>query len=83
MEYLILKTTDRGNLDVMLGPGWYLAQQDWKISALDRLEITGIRIKYKNRPILMAQKVTKGKKVMELRDTSGRPLWSLPWKEAP
>ena len=83
MEYLTLKTPDRGTLDVMLGPSWYLAQQDWKISALDRLEITGIRIKYKDRPILMAQKVTKGKKVMEFRDTSGRPLWSLPWKEAP
>jgi hypothetical protein len=82
MEYLTLKTTDRGKLDVMLGPSWYLAQQDWKISALDRLEITGIRIKYKNRPILMAQNVKKGKKVMEFRDTSGRPLWSVPWKKA-
>ena len=83
MLYLTLKTPDRGNLDVMLGPSWYLAQQDWKISALDRLEITGIQIRYQKKPILMAQKVTKDKKVMEFRDTSGRPLWSLPWKEAP
>ena len=49
MLYLTLKTPDRGNLDVMLGPSWYLAQQDWKISALDRLEITGIQIRYQKK----------------------------------
>jgi hypothetical protein len=81
MEYLTLKTVDQGNLIVMLGPSWFVAQHNWKISALDRLEVTGFLITYNNRLILMAQKVKKDKQLMQFRDKSGRPLWSLPLRQ--
>jgi hypothetical protein len=75
MEHLTLKTK-QGKLIVILGPNWFLAQQDWKISALDRIEVTGSRLDLGGKPGLIAQKVKKGEQVFELRDQSGRPLWA-------
>ncbi len=75
IEHLTLKT-DREYLMIIMGPNWYLAQQDIKISALDRLEVTGSRVKLNGKSALLAQKVKKGKQVFEFRDQSGRPLWA-------
>jgi len=81
MEHLTLQTS-REKLTVVLGPNWFLARQNWKISALDRIEVTGSRLDLDGRPALVAQKVKKGEQVLELRDSAGLPLWapSLPQK---
>ena len=75
MERLTLKTP-KEKLTVVLGPNWFLAQQDWQISTLDRIEVTGSRFDLDGKPALIAQKVKKGEQVFELRDPSGRPLWA-------
>ncbi len=75
MERLTLKT-DRESLMIILGPNWYLAQQGLKISALDRLEVTGSRVPLDGKSALLAQKVKRGNQVLELRDQTGRPKWS-------
>ena len=75
MERLTLKTP-KEKLTVVLGPNWFLAQQDWQITTLDRIEVTGSRFDLDGKPALIAQKVKKGEQVFELRDPSGRPLWA-------
>ena len=75
MERLTLKTPQE-KLTVVLGPDWFLAQQDWHITTLDRIEVTGSRFELDGMPALIAQKVKKGEKILELRDASGRPLWA-------
>jgi hypothetical protein len=74
MVHLTLKTKP-AKLTVVLGPNWFVARQDWKISALDRLEVTGSRFILDGQPALIAQTVKKGDKIMKFRDESGRPLW--------
>lgn len=75
MEHLTLET-EGPKLIVVLGPNWFLAQQNWEISALDRIEVTGSRLEIDGKPGLIAQKVKKGGQVLELRDEAGRPLWA-------
>jgi len=72
MEHLTLKTPQE-KLTVVLGPNWFLAQQQWQITTLDRIEVTGSRFELDGKPALIAQKVKKGDQVLELRDASGRP----------
>jgi hypothetical protein len=61
---------------VVLAPNWFLAKQDWKIAALDPLEVTGSRLNLAGKPAIIAQQVKKGEQIMKFRDESGRPLWA-------
>ncbi len=67
--------TKQDKLIVPLGPDWFMAQQNWKIAALDHLEITGSRINLNGKPAIIAQIVKKGDQVMIFRDETGRPIW--------
>ncbi len=72
----ILVKTDKGTIDVHLGPGWYMDNQDVKIMAGDEVEVTGSRITFRNRPAIIAAEVKKGDKVLTLRDPNGIPVWA-------
>lgn len=78
MEHLTLKTKQE-KLIVLLAPNWFLAKQDWKITPLDRLEVTGSRLTLEGKPAMIAQEVEKDGKVMKLRDDAGRPRWAPPY----
>jgi hypothetical protein len=75
MEHLTLKTKQE-QLTVILAPNWFLAKQDWKIAALDPLEVTGSRLTLDSKPAIIAQQVKKGAQIMKFRDESGKPLWA-------
>lgn len=81
MEHLIVKAKEE-KLTVVLGPSWFLTQQDWKVTTLDRLEITGSRVILDGKPTLIALEVKQGEKVVRFRDQSGRPLWARPRPQA-
>lgn len=68
--------TDKETLSVHLGPSWYVDKQDVKITRGDRVDVTGSRVTSAGKPVLIAAKVTKGDKVLELRDDAGVPRWS-------
>jgi len=77
MVHLSLKT-DQESLIVVLGPNWFIAQQGWRIAALDRIEVTGSRIQLDGKPALVAQEVKKGDKLIKFRNQQGTPLWGGP-----
>jgi hypothetical protein len=74
MVRLTLKTKQE-KLIVILAPDWFMAKQNWKITALDRLEVTGSRLNLHGQTALYAQMIKKGDQVMVFRDKTGRPLW--------
>ncbi len=82
MVKLTLKTKQE-KLIVILAPNWFMAQQHWKITALDNLEITGSRLNLHGQIALVAQVVKKGDQVMAFRDQTGRPLWFPPQRKTP
>jgi hypothetical protein len=73
---MVLKT-DKGNLQVNLGPADYIDQQALKLAAGDQVEVKGMRVEGRKRTMLIAGEVKKGDQVLKLRDdTTGRPLWA-------
>ncbi|MGQ9922242.1 MAG: hypothetical protein ACUVRZ_13080, partial [Desulfobacca sp.] len=75
-------STPQGKVKVFLGPNWYVAEQGMKFAILDRLEVTGARIVDQGRVIIFAAQVKKGDQIMQIRDETGRPLWTGRKQEA-
>lgn len=73
--HLILKT-DKGDVSVHLGPGWYIENQDMKIEPKDKLEVKGSKITFEGKPTIIAAEITKGSEVLKLRDEEGFPYWA-------
>lgn len=73
--HVLLKTA-KETISVHLGPGWYIENQDVKISPKDKIEVKGSRVSFEAKPALIAAEVKKGDKVLMLRDANGFPVWS-------
>jgi hypothetical protein len=73
--HLLLKTA-AGTVSVHLGPSWFIVRQRIKLRPDDRIEVTGSRITYRDRPVVIAAQIRKGHQSMVLRDSRGFPLWS-------
>jgi hypothetical protein len=64
------------NLEVMVGPSFFLDQQSLKLAQGDRIEVKGSRSTWEGSPALVAQEIRKGNEVLTLRDADGVPLWA-------
>ena len=74
--HLELKTEGEPNVDVHLGPAWFIENQDTKILAGDRIQVKGSRTKIEGKPVLIASELRKNEDVLTLRDADGRPVWA-------
>jgi mono/diheme cytochrome c family protein len=68
--------TDKGVLDVHLGPSAFLAERHFEISKGDQIEVTGSKMSIDGTEALVAREVKKGSQVLTLRNANGIPLWS-------
>jgi hypothetical protein len=73
--HLSLKT-DKGTIPVHLGPSWYLDQQGVKLASGDKVEVTGSRVTFRGKPVILAGQVKKDGKTLRLRDANGVPAWA-------
>jgi hypothetical protein len=73
--HLIVKT-EKEEISVHLGPGWFIENQDLRIEQNDKIEVKGSRITFEGKPAIIAAEVKKGKDILKLRDESGFPAWS-------
>ena len=71
----LLVKTDEDNLDVHLGPIWYLEQENFSLEPGDSLEIKGERLRDSQMPTMIAIEIKKGKELLTLRDEDGFPMW--------
>jgi hypothetical protein len=74
LAYLTLRT-EKGKIKVFLGPNLYVDQLPVKIKELDRIHVTGSKITWKGKPVILAAEVKKGDQVLKLREPNGTPLW--------
>ena len=72
--HLTLKT-EKGKVAVLLGPRQFVDRQQLKISPLDQIEVTGSRVQFQGKAVIIAAEIRKGQQVMQLRDLNGGPLW--------
>ncbi|WP_350285346.1 hypothetical protein [uncultured Croceitalea sp.] len=66
---------EQEEINVHLGPAWYLDDQKFQFSKGDELVITGSRITYVEKPAIIATKIEKNGEILELRDDDGFPHW--------
>jgi hypothetical protein len=78
LPYLVYLTLDseEGQITVFLGPNLYVDQQPVKIKALDRIQVTGSKVMWGGKPVILAAEVKKGDQILKLRHPNGVPVWS-------
>ncbi len=75
LAYLTLRT-EKEKIKVFLGPSPYVDKLPVQIKALDKIQVTGSKITWKGKPVILAAEVKKGDQVLKLRDPNGTPVWS-------
>jgi len=73
--HITLKT-DKESIGVHIGPQWYVDNQDFNLSVGDAVQVTGSRVVYEGREVIIAQQIRKGNEVLMLRYANGFPYWS-------
>jgi sporulation protein YlmC with PRC-barrel domain len=70
--------TDDGNLmTIHAGPIAHAEQQNFFVMPGDEITITGAETKIGPRSVIVASEIKKDDQTLQLRDQSGRPLWSM------
>jgi hypothetical protein len=67
--------TGGGDTEVLLGPAWYLDRQDAKVTKDDSVEVTGSKVVFAGKEVIVARTVKNGSQTLTLRDGEGLPLW--------
>ena len=73
--HVVLKT-DKEEISVHVGPGWYLEKEGFTLAKGETIEIKGSRITFRKKPAIIAAEVKKGDVLQKLRDENGVPVWS-------
>ena len=68
--------TNRGPIEVILGPSWYVATQNFVIAPHDQVTVTGSRVAVEGKATIIASEVSKGGRTWKLRHNDGLPVWS-------
>lgn len=74
MRSAVLKT-EQGEITVILGPDWYLAEQKISLKVDDQLEVTGSKVTLAGKPTILVSNLKVGDKSIALRNDRGFPLW--------
>lgn len=74
LAYLTLRT-EEGKIKIFLGPSLYVDKFPVKINVLDKIQVTGSKITWEGKPVILAAEVRKGDQVLKLRETNGTPVW--------
>ena len=67
--------TEREDIDVHLGPAWFILYQDMILKVKDDVEVYGCRTMIDGKKVIMASKLVRGNKMLLLRDDDGIPYW--------
>lgn len=73
---LRVKTSDGNLMTVHAGPASYAEQKNFFVAPGDEISITGSESKIGQRSVIVASELKKDDQTLQLRDQSGKPLWS-------
>lgn len=75
----MLKTDTGNDIEVHLGPAWYIDNQEAMLNEGDQISVTGSRITYQNREVIIVSVIQKDEMELRLRDKQGIPYWNA-WR---
>jgi len=67
--------TDKGKVEVHVGPARFLSGQKWQFFRGDEVEVTGSRITFQGHEALIARTIVRGTQTVAVRKADGKPLW--------
>lgn len=73
---MIALETGEGTRQVLLGPAWYLYQQEPRLRLGDEVKVMGWTVTVEGESFVVAQSVTKEGQTITLRDENGLPKWA-------
>jgi len=74
---LRVKTSDGQTVIVHAGPSSFAEQKNFFLMPGDQITITGSETKIRSRSVILASELKKDGQTLQLRDKSGKPLWSM------
>jgi len=80
---LRVKTSDGNVVTVHAGPSSYAEQNNFFVKPGDEITITGSESKIGSRTVIVASELRKGSQTLQLRDKSGKPLWTMGGQSSP
>ncbi len=75
LAYLTLRT-EKEKIKVFLGPSLYVDKLPVKIKVLDKIQVTGSKVTWEGKPVILAAEVKIADQVLKLREPNGTPVWS-------
>ena len=67
---------EKESITIVLGPAWYVNNQDTKLEAKDKIVIHGSRTTVHGEVAIVPQQISRGDDVFVLRAENGRPKWA-------
>ena len=64
------------NIEVHLGPEWYLNENGISLKENDQVSVKGSKVEMSGEKVIIASHLTMGTKEVRLRSEDGIPLWS-------
>lgn len=77
---LIVKVEGQGNMNVQLGPEWFIKRQQDKFAEGDEIEIVGSKVDVDQKSVIMATQIRMQGRSLTLRNADGVPTWDA-WQE--
>lgn len=78
---LLFTLSTTGDIYVVLAPDWFMENQDYRVKEGDYLTITGSKIDYEGKTVILAAQVERGDQIFKLRNpTSGKAEW-IEWRK--
>jgi hypothetical protein len=65
-----------GPVEVDLGPSGFITSKNFELMKGDIVTVIGSKAQRVGHEVIIAREITKGDKVLSLRDANGRPLWA-------
>lgn len=72
---MVLETGEE-SVTIHLGPAWFLDRQEMRLEQGDSVTVTGSRVPYEGRDVVIAAEVRRDGQRLELRDGAGWPRWA-------
>lgn len=73
---VFVKTPQDDNLELHLGPQWFLEENSINLQPNDAISYTGSKVIVEGRPIFVAKEISIGDKTLVLRKDDGKPVWT-------
>ena len=70
-----LVRTSTGDVNVELGPAWFIDNQELHLAVDDKITVSGSRVKPSGVDTMIATEVRRGNDVLHLRREDGTPIW--------